>query len=50
MGGDRLRVVCYSMLLGVVFLAGWQASVSGNKPGKGLPGPATRQTDRHAVR
>jgi nitrate/nitrite transport system permease protein len=36
---DRVRVVCYSMLLAVVFLAIWQASVAGNKPGKGLPGP-----------
>jgi nitrate/nitrite transport system permease protein len=42
---DRLRVVCYSLLLAVVFLAIWQASVTGNKPGKGLPGPvAVAQT------
>src|SRR5438477_4615549 len=39
MGRERLRVVCYSVLLAVVFLAIWQASVVGNKPGKGLPGP-----------
>ena len=39
MGRDRLRVVCYSVLLAVIFLAIWQASVAGNKPGKGLPGP-----------
>jgi nitrate/nitrite transport system permease protein len=39
MGPERLRVVCYSVLLAIVFLAIWQASVSGNKPGKGLPGP-----------
>ena len=40
MGRDRLRVICYSLLLAVVFLAAWQAAVAGNKPGKGLPGPA----------
>jgi nitrate/nitrite transport system permease protein len=36
---DRVRVVCYSLLLAVIFLGIWQASVTGNKPGKGLPGP-----------
>ena len=40
MGRERTRVVCYSVLLAVVFLAAWQAAVVGNKPGKGLPGPA----------
>jgi nitrate/nitrite transport system permease protein len=30
----------YSVLLAVIFLAVWQASVAGNKPGKGVPGPA----------
>jgi nitrate/nitrite transport system permease protein len=38
-GRDRARVICYSVLIAVVFLAIWQASVTGNKPGKGLPGP-----------
>ena len=36
---ERARVVCYSVLLAVIFLGIWQASVAGNKPGKGLPGP-----------
>jgi nitrate/nitrite transport system permease protein len=36
---DRLRVIAYSLLLGVAFLAAWQAAVAGNAPGKGLPGP-----------
>jgi nitrate/nitrite transport system permease protein len=39
-GRERLRVVCYSLLLAVIFLGIWQAAVTGNKPGKGLPGPA----------
>jgi nitrate/nitrite transport system permease protein len=39
-GGERLRVVCYSLLLAVLFLGVWQAAVAGNRPGKGLPGPA----------
>jgi nitrate/nitrite transport system permease protein len=38
-GRERVRVVCYAVLLAVVFLAIWQAAVAGNKPGKGLPGP-----------
>src|SRR6266511_3719290 len=40
MGRERTRVICYSVLLGVIFLGIWQASVAGNEPGKGLPGPA----------
>ncbi|MBM3220029.1 MAG: ABC transporter permease [Candidatus Rokubacteria bacterium] len=45
MGEDRARVICYSLLLALVFLGIWQASVAGNKPGKGLPGPvAVAQT------
>src|SRR3989441_10779341 len=40
MGRDRLRVVCYSLVIGVALLGIWQASVAGNAPGKGLPGPA----------
>jgi nitrate/nitrite transport system permease protein len=36
---ERVRVICYSVLLAVVFLGIWQASVAGNKPGKGVPGP-----------
>jgi nitrate/nitrite transport system permease protein len=38
-GRDRLRVVCSSLLLAVVFVAVWQATVAGNRPGQGLPGP-----------
>jgi len=36
---DRLRVAVYSLLLGAVFVAAWQAAVAGGPPGKGLPGP-----------
>src|SRR5258708_957817 len=39
MGRERVRVIAYSLLLAVIFLGIWQASVAGNKPGKGLPGP-----------
>src|SRR5713226_7121243 len=39
MSKDRVRVICYSLLLAVIFLGIWQASVAGNKPGKGVPGP-----------
>src|SRR2546430_16354747 len=39
MARERVRVICYSVLLGMIFLGIWQASVAGNKPGKGLPGP-----------
>ena len=39
MGGDRLRVVCYSLLIGAALLGIWQASVAGHPAGKGLPGP-----------
>jgi nitrate/nitrite transport system permease protein len=37
---ERLRVLGYSLLFGIVLLAMWQAAVAGNKPGKGVPGPA----------
>jgi ABC-type nitrate/sulfonate/bicarbonate transport system permease component len=40
MDRERVRVICYSVLLAVIFLGIWQASVAGNKPGKGVPGPA----------
>ena len=40
MSRERVRVICYSVLLAVIFLGIWQASVAGNKPGKGVPGPA----------
>src|SRR2546430_11712838 len=40
MARERVRVICYSVLLGMIFLGIWQASIAGNKPGKGLPGPA----------
>jgi nitrate/nitrite transport system permease protein len=36
----RLRVVCFSLLLGAGFLLLWQAAVARQAPGKGLPGPA----------
>jgi nitrate/nitrite transport system permease protein len=36
---DRVRVVLYSILLGVVFLGAWQALSGLTPPGKGLPGP-----------
>jgi nitrate/nitrite transport system permease protein len=36
---DRARVVLYAVLLGVVFLAAWQAAVTGQPKGKGVPGP-----------
>ena len=39
MGGDRLRVACYSLLIGAALLGIWQASVAGHPAGKGLPGP-----------
>src|SRR5215813_1924437 len=39
MGRDRLRVVCYSLLMGAALLGIWQAAVAGNPAGKGLPGP-----------
>jgi nitrate/nitrite transport system permease protein len=37
---QRVQVVLYAMLLGLVLLAVWQAAVAGQPPGKGLPGPA----------
>lgn len=40
MRADRLRVVCYAVLLGLAVLTVWQAAVAGNKPGQGVPGPA----------
>ncbi len=39
MGRDRLRVVLYSIALGIVFLGLWQGLVGAGPPGKGLPGP-----------
>jgi nitrate/nitrite transport system permease protein len=39
MRADRLRVIAYSLLLGGVFLAVWQALTGLTPPGKGLPGP-----------
>ena len=39
MSRDRVRVITYSLLIAVLFLGIWQASVAANKPGKGLPGP-----------
>lgn len=37
---DRLRVIVYSLVLGLFFLGVWQAAVVGKPAGKGLPGPA----------
>jgi nitrate/nitrite transport system permease protein len=37
---DRLRVITYSTLLGLLVLILWQATVARNPAGKGLPGPA----------
>ena len=39
MPADRLRVVAYAVLLGVVFLGVWQALTGLSPAGKGLPGP-----------
>ncbi|MBI3637671.1 MAG: nitrate ABC transporter permease [Candidatus Rokubacteria bacterium] len=39
MRNDRAKVIIYSVLIAVVFLAIWQASVTGKPKGKGLPGP-----------
>jgi nitrate/nitrite transport system permease protein len=39
MSGPRLRVVVFSLLLGLMFLIAWQAAVAGRPAGKGLPGP-----------
>ncbi len=39
MRADRLRVVTYSVLLGLAFLALWQGLTTATPPGKGLPGP-----------
>ena len=36
---DRARVVAYSVLIGIVIIALWQAAVTGQPAGKGLPGP-----------
>jgi len=41
---DRLRVVIYSLLLGAVLLALWQAAVAGTPAGKGVPGPVAVAT------
>jgi nitrate/nitrite transport system permease protein len=40
MASQRTRVVVYAVLVGVTLLAVWQAAVSGQPHGKGLPGPA----------
>jgi nitrate/nitrite transport system permease protein len=37
---DRLRVVLYAGLIGLVLLGVWQAAVAGKPAGRGLPGPA----------
>jgi nitrate/nitrite transport system permease protein len=37
--GPRLRIVLYSVLIGVAFLALWQGAVGSQPAGKGLPGP-----------
>jgi len=39
-GTPRMRVWVYSVLVGLTLLAVWQAAVSGQPRGKGLPGPA----------
>ena len=39
MPGERRRVIVYSLLVGVILLAAWQALVGGAPAGKGLPGP-----------
>ncbi|OGL05082.1 MAG: nitrate ABC transporter, permease protein [Candidatus Rokubacteria bacterium RIFCSPLOWO2_02_FULL_71_18] len=36
---DRVRVLLISLLLGVLFVAGWQATTARQPKGKGLPGP-----------
>ena len=36
---DRLRVIAYSLLIGVVLLGIWQAAVAGRPKGKSIPGP-----------
>jgi len=36
---DRLRVLCLSMAIGLVFVLAWQAFAGSRPPGKGLPGP-----------
>src|SRR5262249_47463465 len=36
---DRLRVLCLSVAIGVVFVLAWQAFAGSRPSGKGLPGP-----------
>ena len=36
---ERTRVLVYSLLIGMLILAVWQAAVAGKPAGKGLPGP-----------
>src|SRR5262245_63041394 len=36
---DRLRVLCLSVAIGVVFVLAWQAFAGSRPAGKGLPGP-----------
>jgi nitrate/nitrite transport system permease protein len=40
MATQRTRVVIYAVLVGVMLLAVWQAAVTGQPPGRGIPGPA----------
>src|SRR2546427_3715772 len=40
MGRDRLRVVCYSLVIGVALPGSWRACAAGNAPGQGVAGPA----------
>jgi len=37
---DRLRVTVYSVLIGLVLLAVWQAAITGRPKGRSIPGPA----------
>ena len=37
---DRLRVTVYSVLIGLVLLAVWQAATTGRPKGRSIPGPA----------
>ena len=37
--GERLKIVCISLLLGLVFLMAWQGFAGGKPTGKGVPGP-----------
>ena len=39
MARDRVRVLCLSVTIGLVFVLAWQAFTASRPPGKGLPGP-----------